>query len=280
MTQVAPDRAKALAEAIGSGRPLVMGILNVTPDSFSDGGLHRDPMDAVARARVMVAEGGAIVDVGGESTRPGHEPVSEAEERARVLPVLEQLAGAGWASIDTTKAAVARAALDRGAVMVNDQWGFQGDPAMAEIVAEAGAFAVLMHNRRAVDAALPIADELLRFFEASLAIAARAGVAPERLVLDPGIGFGKSGDQQLDALRALPRLRSAFGLPILVGVSRKSVLGHITGAAVGDRLPETLAANLFALVQGAQLFRVHDVAAHVAAFKVTAALASRDLGSA
>lgn len=265
----------AFSRLCASDRPIVMGILNVTPDSFSDGGLHRDPGAAIARARQMAAEGASIIDIGGESTRPGHQPVTLEEERARVLPVVEALARPAVAvlSIDTTKPALAHAALGLGAAIVNDQWGFQGDPAMAEVVAGAqGSAAVLMHNRAAVDPALAMEDELLRFFERSLAIAARAGVPEHRLVLDPGIGFGKTPAQQLTALNALPALTRAFGLPLLVGVSRKSFLGRLTGSPVEHRLPDTLAANCFALAHGARLFRVHDVAAHVAALGVFAAL--------
>ena len=265
----------AFSRLRASDRPIVMGILNVTPDSFSDGGLHRDPAVAVARAKQMAAEGAGIIDIGGESTRPGHEPVSAGEEAARVLPVVEALARSALAllSIDTTKAALAHAALSRGAAIVNDQWGFQGDPAMAEVVAGAdGSAAVLMHNRATVDPGLAMEDELLRFFERSLAIAARAGVPEHRLVLDPGIGFGKTPGQQLTALDALPALTRAFGLPLLVGVSRKSFLGRLTGAPVDHRLPETIAANCFAFARGARVFRVHDVAAHVAALAVFTAL--------
>lgn len=265
----------AFSQLCASDRPIVMGILNVTPDSFSDGGLHRDPVVAIARAEEMAAEGAAIIDIGGESTRPGHQPVTEEEERARVLPVVEALARQRIAllSIDTTKAALAHAALSRGVAIVNDQWGFQGDPAMAEVVAGAeGSSAVLMHNRTTIDAALAMEDELLHYFERSLGIAARAGVPEGRLVLDPGIGFGKTPTQQLTALNALPALTRAFGLPLLVGVSRKSFLGRLTGSPVERRLPDTVAANCFALARGARLFRVHDVAAHVTALEVFAAL--------
>lgn len=265
----------AFSRLCASDRPIVMGILNVTPDSFSDGGLHRDPAAAIARARQMAADGASVIDIGGESTRPGHQPVTLEEERARVLPVVEALARPAVAllSIDTTKAALAHAALGLGAAIVNDQWGFQGDPAMAEVVAGAqGSAAVLMHNRAAIDPALAMEDELLRFFERSLAIAARAGVPEHRLVLDPGIGFGKTPVQQLTALNALPALTRAFGLPLLVGVSRKSFLGRLTSSPVEHRLPDTVAANCFALARGARLFRVHDVAAHVAALGVFAAL--------
>ncbi len=259
-----------------AGAPLVIGILNVTPDSFSDGGRFADLERAVAHGGRLAAEGAALIDVGGESTRPGFAPVSAAEEAARVLPVVEALAGSLPipVSIDTTKAAVAAAAIARGASVVNDQWGLQGDPAMADVVAGSGATAILMHNRTTIEPALTIVDDLRRFFARSLARAAQAGIPEDRLVLDPGIGFGKTSAQQATALAAIPALLAAFGRPILVGVSRKSFLGRLTGTPTDGRLPETLAANLFALEQGALLFRVHDVAAHVAAFTVHRALST------
>ncbi len=252
----------------------VMGIINVTPDSFSDGGRYDAAGAAVAHGLALAAEGAALLDVGGESTRPGFTPVPAEEEWRRIGPVVEALAGRSPVplSVDTTKPEVARRALAAGAAMINDIWGFQGDPLMAGVVAEAGAAAVLMHNRDAVDPALDVAEDLLRFFERSLGLAARAGVARHRLVLDPGIGFGKTPGQQIEALRAVGRLRDAFGLPVLVGVSKKSFLGRITGAPVERRGVETLAANLAAAAAGAALFRVHDVADHVAALAVFAAV--------
>ena len=254
-------------------RSRVMGIVNVTPDSFSDGGLFATPPDAVARARALAEAGAAILDIGGESTRPGFTPIPAAEERRRVEPVLAALAPdlPVPISIDTTKASVARRAIELGAGVVNDIWGFQGDPDMADVVATAGAAAVLMHNRHEIDPALDIVDDMRRFFDRSLARAERAGVARAHLILDPGIGFGKTPAQQRDALRGLARLRE-YGLPLLVGVSRKSFLGRITGASVGDRLAETIAANLAAAASGATIFRVHDVSEHVAALRVFDAL--------
>ena len=252
----------------------VMGILNVTPDSFSDGGRF-DRIDlALAQGRTMVEAGAAIIDIGGESTRPGFVPIDVEEELARVVPVLEALPDAVRVpiSIDTTKPAVARRALQLGAAMVNDIWGFQGDPAMAPVVAEHGAAAVLMHNRHEHDASIDIVDDMRRFFERSLAVAERAGVPRRRLLLDPGIGFGKTPPQQLQALAGIAALRD-FGLPILVGLSRKSFLGRITGSAPGPRLIDTVAANLAACRQGASVVRVHDVAEHVTALKVFDAVA-------
>ena len=171
-------------------------------------------------------------------------------------------------SVDTTKAAVARRALAAGAAVVNDIWGFQGDPEMAGAVGAHGAGAVLMHNRAAADPAADVAEDMLRFFERSLALADRAGVPRRRIALDPGIGFGKTQGQQVDAIRAIGRLRRAFGLPVLVGLSKKRFLGHITGAPVERRGVATVAANLAAAAAGASLFRVHDVAEHVAALRV------------
>ena len=255
----------------------VMAILNITPDSFSDGGLHT--ANAVSRGQALVTEGAALLDIGGESTRPGFTPVSLEEEWGRVEPTLQALAEqvAVPLSIDTTKSEVARRALVAGAAVVNDIWGFQGDPLMAETVAAHEAGAVLMHNRHLIDPAVDIAEDMLRFFEVSLARAAACGVLRRRLVLDPGIGFGKTQGQQIDAIRAIGRLRNAFGLPVLVGLSKKRFLGHITGAPVERRGIETLAANLAAAAAGATIFRVHDVAEHVAALKVYGAIRRAEL---
>lgn len=271
MIPAAIARLDDLLAGAGALRP-VMGILNITPDSFSDGGRH----DAAPflRGEALVAEGAAVLDIGGESTRPGFTPVSAEVEWGRIGAAIEALAARLPVplSVDTTKAEVARRALAAGAAVVNDVWGFQGDPRMAGTVAEAGAGAVLMHNRHAVDPALDIAEDLLAFFDRSLAIAAAAGVARHRIVLDPGIGFGKTQGQQIDAIRAIGRLRGAFGLPVLVGLSRKRFLGAITGAPVERRGVETIAANLAAAAAGATIFRVHDVADHVAALKVFGAV--------
>lgn len=264
----------AFSRLCASDRPIVMGILNVTPDSFSDGGRYATPAPAIARAREIAAEGASIIDIGGESTRPGHQPVAEAEERARVLPVLEALARQRIAllSIDTTKAALAHAALGCGAVIVNDQWGFQGDPAMADVVAGAdGAAAVLMHNRAAIDPALAMEAELLRFFDRSLGIAARAGVPEHRLVLDPGIGFGKTPQQSMTALARLDELKS-FGLPLLVGASRKRFISAVTPSEPHQRLGGSIAAHLVAARAGAKIIRTHDVAETVQALRVAAAI--------
>jgi dihydropteroate synthase len=258
--------------------PVLMGVLNVTPDSFSDGGRHFDPGLAVARAKGMVAEGAAIVDIGGESTRPGHAPVSAEEELWRVKPVLEALVADFdvVVSIDTGKAQVAREAARLGASVINDVWGLQRDPGMADAVADTGSAVVVMHNRERADGRIDILDDVERFFERSLNLAAGAGVPFGRILLDPGIGFGKTPEQNHSCIWNLDRFRR-FGAPILVGLSRKSFIGRITGAEVDDRLPGTLAADTIALMRGASVLRVHDVAENRAAldiFKTLSAAAS------
>jgi dihydropteroate synthase len=249
--------------------PQLMGVLNVTPDSFSDGGRHFDPGAAVARAKAMVAEGAAIVDIGGESTRPGHVPVSADEELWRVKPVLEALAqGLDAAiSIDTGKAAVAREAARLGASVINDVWGLQRDPGMADAVADTDSAVVVMHNRERADGTIDILDDVERFFERSLNLAAGAGVPFGRILLDPGVGFGKTPEQNHSCIWNLDRFRR-FGAPVLVGLSRKSFLGRITGAEVDNRLPGTLAADTIALMRGASVLRVHDVAENRAALDI------------
>ena len=256
--------------------PALMGIVNVTPDSFSDGGRFVAPAAAIAEAARHIAGGAAIIDVGAESTRPGHVPVSEAEERARLAPVLASLVASVEVavSIDTTKAAVAALAVDAGAAFVNDQRGLQGDPAMAETVAASGAGLVMMHNRNGIDDGMDIVDDLRAFFDRSLAIADRAGIDRGRIILDPGIGFGKSKAQNLRALGAGIAALATYGLPMLVGVSRKSLFAALIGrTAPEDRLVGTLAANLTALDHGARIFRVHDCAEHRDAFAVRQAIA-------
>jgi len=266
-----PDgRSLSLDEA-----PLLMGIVNVTPDSFSDGGLLGSAEAAVAHGLRLVAEGAAIVDIGGESTRPGHETVDAATELARVLPVIAGLKTRSDApiSIDSYKAEVAEVALAAGASIVNDVWGAQRDPRIAAVAARAGAPMVLMHNRDAIDASLDIFDDVRRFLERSIAIATAAGVPRGQIVVDPGIGFGKTPRQNLDLIRDLDRL-SVLGCPILLGASRKSTLGRITGRKIpAERLAATLSAHLYGASRGAAILRVHDVAPHVDALKVWAAIA-------
>ena len=249
--------------------PRLMGVLNVTPDSFSDGGRHFDAKTAVARAHAMVAEGAAIIDVGGESTRPGHASVSAEEELRRVAPVLEALAEDFdvAVSIDTSKASVAREAARLGACVINDIWGLQRDPGMADAVADTGSAVVVMHNRERADGTIDILDDVERFFERSLNLAAGAGVPFGRILLDPGIGFGKTPEQNHSCIWSLDRFRR-FGAPILVGLSRKSFIGRIIGAEVDNRLPGTLAADTIALMRGASVIRVHEVAENHAALAI------------
>ncbi|MFC3131859.1 dihydropteroate synthase [Microbaculum marinum] len=265
-----------MTKAHGAGaarRTLIMGILNVTPDSFSDGGRFAAVDAAIAQARRMAAEGADILDIGGESTRPGYEPVDTATELARVLPVIEAVApdlGVPL-SIDTRKADVAAAVVAAGARMVNDVWGLQRDERLARVAAEAGVDVVAMHNRDEIDAAIDIVDDMRRFFDRTIAIARAAGIGDDRLVLDPGIGFGKTLAQNLVAVRRLPEIR-ALGFRVLLGVSRKSSIGRILDRPVGERLIGTVAMNVWAMRDNVDIIRVHDVAEHVDAMKIVDAL--------
>ena len=256
-------------------RVLVMGILNVTPDSFSDGGRFEAVPAALAHAQTLVAEGADILDIGGESTRPGHAAVSAEEEQARVVPIVAALAPhlAAPISIDTYKASTAEAALKAGARIVNDVWGLQREPDIASVAAALGAPVVAMHNRESADSSLDIVDEMLRFFERTLAIARRAGIPDAHVMLDPGIGFGKTPDQHLEALRRLPEI-GALGFPLLVGVSRKSILGRIAPRETrpDERLIPSIAAHVLAAQLGADVVRVHDVAPHREALRVVDAV--------
>ncbi len=257
-------------------RPVIMGILNVTPDSFSDGGKCFNPDAAMTHAKKLAADGADIVDVGAESTRPGHTPVSAHEELARLEPILGKLTRALDTpfSIETSKACVARRAAELGVSVVNDVWGLQKDPAMAGTVAGTGMAAVIMHNREVVDPELDIVADMRRFFDRSLHLADAAGLPRARIILDPGIGFGKTRAQNFTALASLAALKD-YGLPLLIGVSRKSLLGD-RGAELPDSiLIRTIAANLAASINGASIFRVHDPAGHAAAFKVFDAIARR-----
>ncbi len=259
--------------------PFLMGVVNVTPDSFSDGGRFLDPGAAVARAERLAAEGADLIDLGGESTRPGAAPVDPAEERRRVVPVIERLRAAGFRlpiSVDTCKGEVARAALDAGAAMVNDVLGL-ADPALARAVAAAGVPVVAMHTRGlpADMAARAVYRDLLAEVAAELRAALRratdAGIREEQVILDPGIGFAKTPAQSLELLARVGELR-ALGRPLLVGPSRKRFIGHATGAAVEDRLPGTLAAVTACVLAGVEVLRVHDVAAARQAADLAAAL--------
>ena len=260
-------------------RPSVMGVVNVTPDSFSDGGVNFRPGDAVASARRMVEEGAAIVDIGGESTRPGADAVSPVEELRRVVPVLEELGGAVPVSIDTAKAAVARRAIELGAELVNDVTALHGDPGLAEVVASSGAYLCLMHMqgepRTMQDSPTyqDVAAEVASFLEQRLAFAVDAGIPEERICLDPGFGFGKTVEQNFELLGRLGQI-VALGRPVLVGLSRKRSLGRILGDpdATTGPLSASLAAAVEAYDRGAAIFRVHDVREHVEALTVAAAV--------
>ena len=258
---------------VPASRTLVMGILNVTPDSFYDGGRHFDTAAAVERGVAMAGEGADIIDVGGESTRPGAESVPADEEIRRVCPVIRELANRVKVpvSVDTSKAAVAREALAAGAVMVNDISGLTFDGEMAGTVAAADAYLVVMHIRgmpRTMQGNTEYADlpgEIISFLERGTEAAMRAGVKKDKIIIDPGIGFGKTFEDNYAILEALPRFR-AMGYPVLVGLSRKSLIGRLYGDD-SDRLPATLALNAIAAYRGADIVRVHDVREHVLAMK-------------
>jgi dihydropteroate synthase len=255
-----------------------MGVLNVTPDSFSDGGLFVDPAEAVAHGKRLAAEGAALVDVGGESTRPGADPVSAEEELARIEPVLEGLRALAT-SIDTSKAEVARRALELGAEFVNDVTALRGDPDLAGVVADGDAFVCLMHMQgepRTMQVAPrydDVVSDVLAFLETRLAFAVEHGVAEERIAVDPGIGFGKTPDQNLELLRRLDEL-TALGRPVLVGVSRKSTLGKALGdpRATTGSLAASVGAAVVAFERGASMIRAHDVGETVEALQVAAAV--------
>jgi dihydropteroate synthase len=259
---------------LARGRTLVMGILNITPDSFSDGGRFSDPAVAAAHARRMAAEGADILDVGAESTRPyiGAKPVTLDDEFARLKPVLGEIVTLGLpVSIDTIKARVAAWALEQGAAILNDVWGLQRDPDMARVAAEHGVPVIVMHNREAADPALDIMADAKAFFARSLDIAARAGIARERIVLDPGIGFGKTSEQSIAMIARLAELRS-FGLPLLIGLSRKRFIDSVSPSKPGERIGGSIAANVLSVLNGADIVRVHDVAETVQALRITQAI--------
>jgi dihydropteroate synthase len=253
--------------------PAVMGVLNVTPDSFSDGGQFAAPEHALAKARRMIAEGADIIDIGAESTRPyGSEPISADEELKRLQPVLPDVVALGIpVSIDSMKSAVVAWALHQGAAIANDVWGLQRDSGMAGLVAERGAPVIIMHNRDSADPAIDIMQDIADFFSRSLDIAAKVGISPDKIVLDPGIGFGKTPEQSMTALARLGELQS-FGLPLLVGASRKRFISTVTPSEPHQRLGGSIAAHLLAAQNGAQIIRAHDVAETVQALRVTAAI--------
>jgi dihydropteroate synthase len=257
--------------------PAVMGVLNVTPDSFSDGGEFIAPELALARARAMIEAGVDIIDIGAESTRPytGARPVTAADELARLKPVLSGVVALGVpVSIDSMKAEVVAFALDQGAAIANDVWGLQRDTGMAQLIAARGVPVIVMHNREAVDSAIDIVTDMKAFFLRSLDIAAKAGIARDKIVLDPGIGFGKTAEQSMTALARL-REFDMFGLPILVGASRKRFIASVSPSEPKERLAGSIAAHLIAAQRGAKIIRTHDVAETLQALRVANAIESK-----
>jgi dihydropteroate synthase len=253
--------------------PAVMGVLNVTPDSFSDGGRFIAPERALAQARRMIAEGADIIDIGAESTRPyGAQPIPADEELKRLQPILADVVALGIpVSIDSMKPAVVAYALDAGAAIANDVWGLQRDPDMARLLAARNAPVIVMHNRESVDASIDIMKDIAAFFARSLEIAAKAGISAGNIVLDPGIGFGKTPEQSMTALARLDELR-VFGLPLLVGASRKRFISSVTPSEPDQRLGGSIAAHLVAARGGARIIRTHDVSETVQALRVAAAI--------
>lgn len=254
-------------------RTFIMGILNITPDSFSDGGDFIDIETAVNHAKAMVSEGADIIDIGGESTRPGFTEVSEEEELRRVLPVLERLVKEIDVpiSVDTYKASVAEKALKTGAHIINDVWGMQKDPNMASIIAQYNVPIIAMHNQIGTEYANDIMEEICRFLKESIKIGIAAGIKPENILLDPGIGFGKTADQNIEVLQRLGELND-LGYPILLGTSRKSMIGKILGVIPKERMEGTVATTVMGIIQGVDIVRVHDVRENMRAAKMTDAI--------
>jgi dihydropteroate synthase len=277
-SSIAPSTAPAalhpvLQTLLSRPYPAIMGVLNVTPDSFSDGGMFLAPDRALAQARCMVAEGADIIDVGAESTRPyGAQPVPAEQEIKRLKPVLGDLVFLGVPiSIDSMKAKVAGFALQCGAAIVNDVWGLQRDDGMAELVAARNAAVIVMHNREQVDPELDIMCDVAAFFYRSLDIAAKAGIPPGHVVLDPGIGFGKTPEQSMTVMARLDEL-GVFGCPILVGASRKRFISSVVPSEPMERLGGSIAAHLIATQRGARIIRTHDVAETAQALRVANAI--------
>jgi len=268
----APADHPVLRALLSRPFPAVMGVLNVTPDSFSDGGQFDTPERALAQARRMIAEGADIIDIGAESTRPyGAEPVSAEEELERLQPVLADVVSLGVpVSIDSMKSSIVAWALDAGATMANDVWGLQRDPGMAGLLAARNSPVIVMHNRDRVDAGIDIMKDIAAFFARSLEIAAKAGISSGNIVLDPGIGFGKTPEQSMTALARLNEL-SAFGLPLLVGASRKRFISSVVPSEPDQRLGGSIAAHVVAAKGGARIIRTHDVSETAQALRVAAA---------
>jgi dihydropteroate synthase len=282
MAVTAPDKqTNALTRLLALGRPAVMGILNVTPDSFSDGGQFFDPAVAIDHARRMAADGADILDIGAESTRPygGQKPVTLDDEIARLKPVLPDVVRLGLpVSIDTIKAKTAAWALEQGATIVNDVWGLQRDGDMARVVAEHGAPVIAMYNRETVDPSIDVMAEAKDFFARSLEIAAKAGIARKNIVLDPGIGFGKTQPQSITMIARLAELRE-LGQPLLMGLSRKRFIDSISPSKPQERIGGSIAGNVLSVLAGADIVRVHDVAETVQALRVTKAIEAARHGS-
>jgi len=272
----APADHPVLRALLSRPYPAVMGVLNVTPDSFSDGGQFDTSERALAQARRMIAEGADIIDIGAESTRPyGSEPVSAEEELERLRPVLADVISLGVpVSIDSMKSSIVTWALDTGATMANDVWGLQRDPGMAGLLAARNSPVIVMHNRDRVDAGIDIMKDIEAFFTRSLEIAAKAGISPGNIVLDPGIGFGKTPEQSMTALARLNEL-SAFGLPLLVGASRKRFISSVVPSEPDQRLGGSIAAHVVAAKGGARIIRTHDVSETVQALRVATAIWDR-----
>jgi dihydropteroate synthase len=273
----APADHPVLRTLLSKPYPAVMGVLNVTPDSFSDGGQFIVPDRALAQARRMIAEGADIIDIGAESTRPygDAQPVSAEEELSRLQPILAEVVSLGVpVSIDSMKPAVVAWALDAGAAIANDVWGLQRDSDMARLLAARKSPVIVMHNRDRVEADIDIMQDISAFFMRSLEIAAKAGISRENIVLDPGIGFGKTPEQSMTALARLSELHQ-FGLPLLVGASRKRFISTVTPSEPHQRLGGSIAAHLLAAKAGARIIRTHDVSETVQALRVAAAIEAR-----
>jgi dihydropteroate synthase len=261
------------------GKAVVVGILNVTPDSFSDGGQFDAPEKALAQARRMIGEGARVVDVGGESTRPGAAAVSASQEQARILPVIEALAGVSEVliSVDTYRADTARLAVAAGAHIVNDVWGLQREPDIARVAADTGAGLVIMHTGRDRQKLPDVIADQLTFLRRSLEIARQNGIADDHIVLDPGFGFAKeTAEENLDLMARFSELH-ALGLPLMAGTSRKRFIGTVTGRDAADRAVGTAATSVILRLQGADLFRVHDVAFNVDALALADAMLARQM---
>jgi dihydropteroate synthase len=268
-----PADHPVLQALVARPTPAVMGVLNITPDSFSDGGQFIAPERALAQARRMVAEGADFIDIGAESTRPyGAEPVTADEELKRLQPILADVVALGIpVSIDSMKSAVVTYALDAGAIIANDVWGLQRDPQMARVLAARHSPVIIMHNRDRADAGIDIMKDIAGYFARSLDIADKAGISRGNIVLDPGIGFGKTPEQSMTALARLSEL-GVFGLPLLVGASRKRFIASVAPSEPHQRLGGSIAAHMIAAKGGARIIRTHDVAETVQALRVAAVI--------